>query len=253
MNIAEIELASRCSWPALEEQELPIGILRYAAGVSRRSNSMTPRLDCRLCAAELIDTTESFFTKRRLPSTVRILDGGLKEPQHTQLLDNHLAASDYRLEAPASVMTLQLSEIAPRQLTPGRSSLQEQNLQNWLGSWLRVKQLQAEMLPIHQAMLAKISDPSRYLAHTSTHGNPLATGMAVYANGGLGIFGIATHQLVRRRGLGAGILADLLHWGCTQGARYAYLQVESDNHAAVNLYRKHGFTELYSYWYRVKH
>ena len=253
MNIAEIELASRCSWPALEEQELPIGILRYAAGVSRRSNSMTPRLDCRLCAAELIDTTESFFSKRRLPSTVRILDGVIKESQHVRLLDDQLAASDYRLEAPTSVMTLPLSEIAPRQLTTSRRGLQEQNLQNWLGSWLSVKQLQAELLPIHQAMLAKVSDPSCYLVHESTHGSPLATGMGVYANGGLGIFGIATHQLARRRGLGADLLADLLHWGRTQGARYAYLQVESDNHAAVSLYRKHGFTEHYSYWYRVKH
>ena len=40
MNIQEIELASRFAWPALEEQELPYGVLRYSSGYSKRANSL---------------------------------------------------------------------------------------------------------------------------------------------------------------------------------------------------------------------
>ena len=41
-QIKDIELASRRAWPALEESESSLALLRYARGVSRRANSLTP-------------------------------------------------------------------------------------------------------------------------------------------------------------------------------------------------------------------
>jgi ribosomal protein S18 acetylase RimI-like enzyme len=47
------------------------------------------------------------------------------------------------------------------------------------------------------------------------------------------------------------IVNSLLYWGSVQGAKFAYLQVEEANTAAVNLYQKLGFKKSYIYWYRV--
>ena len=45
----------------------------------------------------------------------------------------------------------------------------------------------------------------------------------------------------RRRGLAIGVVAELLDWGAAQGARTAWLHVESDNEPARALYDRLGF------------
>lgn len=45
----------------------------------------------------------------------------------------------------------------------------------------------------------------------------------------------------RRRGLATSILAELLDWGASRGARTAWLHVESDNVAGLGLYDRLGF------------
>ena len=45
----------------------------------------------------------------------------------------------------------------------------------------------------------------------------------------------------RRRGLATGVLAELLDWGASRGARTALLHVETDNPGAIALYERHGF------------
>ena len=75
MNIIKIEHASRFSLPALEEQELPIGIFRYTAEANHCSSSLVPNLEIRIDPDELIAQTEVFFTEKNLPPTVRLRAG----------------------------------------------------------------------------------------------------------------------------------------------------------------------------------
>ena len=59
MNIIEIEQASRFSWPSLEEQQLPIGIFRYAAGANRCLSTVTPNLEIWVDPQEMKVKTEN--------------------------------------------------------------------------------------------------------------------------------------------------------------------------------------------------
>lgn len=252
MRIAEIELATRSSWPALEELECPVGILRYAAGVTRRTNSMTPSSDPNLCPAELIEITEAFFRQKNLPPIVRVIAGSRADNIRLSVLDQRLEDSSYSLASPTRVMTLQLADSGTAASPRQDNYLKRLDPLAWSASWHSLKRLQPALLPVYQAMLIKIMDPACYLLSKDAQGNPVAAGMAVISNGALGVFGIATLASERRKGFAAGLLAELLHWGRQQGARYAYLQVEKANTAAVNLYKKFGFVDRYSYWYREK-
>ena len=55
-----------------------------------------------------------------------------------------------------------------------------------------------------------------------------------------------------RAGPRATLCKHLLSQAHSRGARHAYLQVESDNHAARSVYRRLGFTDAYAYHYRTR-
>ena len=59
--------------------------------------------------------------------------------------------------------------------------------------------------------------------------------------GELHINNVAVRPEVRRRGVGAKLLAAVLSHGRSQGARLAFLEVRAGNEAAQGLYRRCGF------------
>ena len=246
MDINEIEIAARKAWPALEEMETPYGVLRFAGGVSRRTNSMNPVFNRSFDPQDVIRSSEQFFAARQLPSIVRVVaPRGQLHASH-YLLDAALSESGYVTEAPTLVMVRALCE------SRTGSGMLSVSREVWLDAWHRVKSIGKESLELHSLMLSRVTDACRFLVHCDSRGRPLATAMAVCNSTCLGLFGVATTHDVRRQGLAQSLVSDLLAWGAAQGASYAYLQVESANTAARNLYEKNGFKELYTYWYRSK-
>ena len=246
MDINEIEIAARKAWPALEEMETPFGVLRYACGVSRRTNSMNPVFDRSFDPQDVMRSSEQFFAARNLPSVIRVVApyGHLNASNY--LLDTALSESGYVTEAPTLVMVKALDKVVPHETGPSAS------LEQWLDAWFRVKSINTEGVALHNRMLSRIADASHFLVKSDAQGEPLATAMAVCSSSSLGLFGVATAMAARRQGLAQSLVSELLSWGADQGARYAYLQVESANLGARRLYENNGFKEFYSYWYRSK-
>jgi predicted GNAT family acetyltransferase len=73
----------------------------------------------------------------------------------------------------------------------------------------------------------------------------------VVENDWLGLFSIATLSEYRRQGAASSVVAALCSWGLSKGAKSAYLQVESRNQPALEMYEKTGFKSLYTYWHRM--
>jgi GNAT superfamily N-acetyltransferase len=69
----------------------------------------------------------------------------------------------------------------------------------------------------------------------------VATGAASLDGDWLCLHSLQVSPEHRRRGLATGILAELLDWGASRGARTAWLHVESDNVAGLALYEGLGF------------
>ncbi|ASY64074.1 Histone acetyltransferase HPA2-related acetyltransferase [Sinorhizobium sojae CCBAU 05684] len=80
---------------------------------------------------------------------------------------------------------------------------------------------------------------------------PTAVSLVVHDNDLAGIMQFAVAEAVRRQGVGNALLDASLRWGRLRGAKKAWMQVEADNEAAISLYRKAGFSEVYRYVYRA--
>jgi N-acetylglutamate synthase len=82
-------------------------------------------------------------------------------------------------------------------------------------------------------------------------GDGTATGRATLDDDWVVLDAIGVDPPQRRRGLATRVLAELLDWAASQGARTAVLQVETDNPGAVRLYERLGFVTHHTYRYLV--
>lgn len=80
-------------------------------------------------------------------------------------------------------------------------------------------------------------------------GAPVACGIAVRDGDIVGLFEIATHFDHQRKGYGKALVKSALKWAANKGAKTAWLQVVSDNVAALALYEGLGFQKVYDYSY----
>ena len=81
-------------------------------------------------------------------------------------------------------------------------------------------------------------------------GITVAAGMVSVEGAIAGLFDIVTTPSLRRQGIGTRVVAALLVKAWERGARFAFLQVEEANGAAIPIYRRFGFATRYTYHYR---
>jgi ribosomal protein S18 acetylase RimI-like enzyme len=111
--------------------------------------------------------------------------------------------------------------------------------------------MDARHLPTMRMMLGSIVPKSGFF-HLKEGTETVAVGLSVLERGFVGIYDIVIDADLRNRGLGTQMMRHILHWGQTNGAHTAYLQVMLNNPPALHLYQKLGFREIYRYWYRQK-
>jgi GNAT superfamily N-acetyltransferase len=99
-------------------------------------------------------------------------------------------------------------------------------------------------------MLDRVRRPSAY-ATAMIGDDVVAVGRAVADTGWAGVFGMATLPEARGKGAARNVLAALADWAGTRDADRMYLQVESDNIPARQLYDRTGFSEICGYHYRI--
>lgn len=248
MDLHAIETASRQAWPALHEQELPYGVLRFARGVSRRANSLSLFVGARPDWAQLCAMTEEFFCRHQQPAIVRVLSTSITDDDDG--LDRFLTRRGYRMETPTGVMTCALGAVRAGIGPEANSDIQEVPLELWLDAWHGMLGKSPHELEVHQLMLSRLRHQHHLLVQYDRVGQPLCCGMAVTIGELMGVFGVATAPTCRNRGFARNLVKRLLERGVTEGAKHAYLQVEKSNLPAIAAYEWLGFREEYSYWYR---
>ena len=103
----------------------------------------------------------------------------------------------------------------------------------------------------HAERLQHSPVPYRGAVLLDAHGQLLACAQCAIEGDLAGLYDVFTAPQARGRGLSRGLCAQLLAQAREQGARFGYLQVEADNHAAQAVYRRLGFADGYGYHYRA--
>jgi ribosomal protein S18 acetylase RimI-like enzyme len=219
-------------------------LLRFSPGKARRARSIQALAPGVLPVVEKLVHVQDFYAQRGLPCVMRVT------PQTQPAdLDAQLQEQGWTAHEPTCVMRLDLTDRAPavnaqRQWHSVDAPQFAQAVGHMRGSSAIEQTAHAQRLQVLQV------GAQRLLA-VDQAGQAMAAGQWMLEGSMAGLYDLIVRSDQRGAGLGSELTTMLLASARQAGARWVYLQVGADNHAARALYRRCGFTDLYVYWYRV--
>jgi N-acetylglutamate synthase len=244
MKARDLEELALTTWPARDQWLYDGWVVRFAAGYTRRANSVTPLYPSRQDAEVKIAQCERWYAERNLPTVFRL-------NRHTAPsgIDRLLDARGYGLVDPSLTLHRRLDSWTLPADLPG--AMYSEPLSNWLALYCQLSGKAIAQQDTHLAILQAI--PSRRIfAALWEGGQALACAVGVVYAEALSIVDVVTAPQQRQRGYGTALLCQIFAWAQQMGAIDAALQVQGDNVAGRALYARLGFGEAYHYWYRVR-
>jgi N-acetylglutamate synthase len=238
--VRRLEAHALQAWPATITERLDGGwVLRATPGLDRgRSNhALTP---CRpLRESEMpgaIERVEAFARAHGIHAGIQVSPVSL----HGTLM-SELDRRGWGTRWPVLVLAGRRDSGA-WSTAPVAVVREDHATPEWLAAWARCepgRDVQAHASTVFRRLAGRASFARL---------DDVAVGVAVEADGLVGLFCLAVDPARRRSGLGTALVRALL---AGSEASVAYLQVEERNAPAVALYERLGFGEAYRYCHRV--
>ena len=231
--------------PALQTQFYDGWVLRYTSGYgyTNRANSVNILYPSTIDISKKVIECENRYSGQGLPTIFKITDGTDED------FDQFLDKQGYMVVNPTYMM---VADIAVNSTAFDECVLIDCIDDEWLNDYFTLsKYTEPQKLSIARQVFANIKVAvrcCRIIKGEST----VACGLCVIERGYAGLFNIVVDEAHRGKGYGQRICESLILAAKSIGAHTSYLQVVHDNHIAVKLYKKLGYSILYSYWYRVK-
>lgn len=241
--VRRLEAVGFRAWPAASVQYDGSWQIRLTAGhPSKRLNSVNPLdpsdhhdMSARIArAARRFEAYGRPLVFRQSPLAPLALDGLLDERQWRRFDETLVMVAD----------------IAGLDLDAAIDHLPVRDVGRFVDAVIRAGQRAPGSKPGLTEVISSIRPPIGLFILEEPEFGPVATLLCVHDNDLAGLFEVATHADARRRGHGRAIVMAALRWARLRGAERAWLQVESDNCAALALYSSFGFAEAYRYHYR---
>ena len=242
--VRRFEEISNNAWPALQTIQYDGWILRFANGVTKRSNSVNLLYPSFLDPDEKISFCEHLYESQNITPCFKITD--IADPAD---IDFRLAQKNYFIHSSISFQTLDISRIPSEPLND--ISIESKLNSRWIDDFIRMNDFNPARKSTYIGIMKQLRLPKCLISLSRNH-RTIGVGLGVVEGSYIGLFDLVVDKDYRNTGLGYLIVENILRWGRKQGADTAYLQVLTDNTAAIRLYEKMGFREAYQYWYRMK-
>ncbi|TDD61813.1 GNAT family N-acetyltransferase [Kribbella antibiotica] len=232
-------------WPTAHSTELDGWLVRRAAGVTLRANSVLPA-GAPYDLGKALDYVETLYQAHGITPSFQISPAA----QPTDL-DARLAARGYVVKNPTSVQCAAVAEV----LAALPSPTVEVNISPvaddaWMQFWW---QNDGRGGSAEQAVARQILHRGAALyARIVVDGRIAAIGRLALVDDWSGLYCIAVDPAFRRQGLAQAVMHGLLQEATTRGIGQVFLSVLADNTAALALYARFGFSTVSRYHYRVK-
>jgi len=242
-KVRRLEAVGFRAWPAASAQYDGSWLCRLTAGhPSRRLNSVNPLdpSDVRDIAIRLEKAAKRFSDYGR-PLLVR--QTPLTPPQLIAFMDD----AGWADMGQTIVMTANLAELSRED---GVDHLPSRDVGRFVDARIRVAGDDPTFKPGLTEIINAIKPEVGLFIFEEADFGPTAVTLAVQDNDLAGILQLGVAEACRGRGIGTAILHAALRWAKVKGARQAWVQVEAENAAAIALYRRAGFQDVYRYSYR---
>ena len=221
-------------------------LVRFSPGKAKRARCINAVAPGRATLQERLNACEEIYAQAGLPMIVRVtpfsepagLDDWLETLNLRRFDDTRVMVAELPARGPAGKVSAS-ADCHPIALEPFARRVGEMR-----GSPLAQRQAHAERL---------LNSPVPFQAfELVADGTVVACGQFAIERDVVGLYDIYTAASHRGRGYATQLCAHLLEQAGMRGARYAYLQVESDNLPARQVYARLGFTDAYAYHYRTR-
>jgi ribosomal protein S18 acetylase RimI-like enzyme len=242
--IQKIEELSLNAWPALETIRYDGWIIRYANGVTKRSNSVNVFYDSKLDVERKIDYCEKYYRSKAIPVCFKITE--IAQPVG---LDKVLETLGYIHKFDVSVQLLDIRNYTTDLDKNMHCSENPDDI--WLDHYITMNGSNTSDKTVYKMIIDQIK-PIKCLFTLTLNSLVIGCGLGVVEDKYIGLFDIVIRKQYRNHGFGKILIENILKWGKSKGAETAYLQVFAENAPAISLYNNVGFKEEYRYWYRIK-
>jgi GNAT superfamily N-acetyltransferase len=240
--VRRLEAAGFRAWPAASVEYDGAWAVRLTPGhTAKRLNSVNPLDpgDIRDIEGRIARIAKRFDTVGR-PLTFRL------SPLAGAWLCKHLDGAGWSRFDESMVMQLDLDRV---DLGIAIDQIPLKDVRRFVTAALAVRSADRSARTGLAAVIASI-EPVAGLFVLESGERPVASLICVHHRELAGLLEIATHADEQRHGHARRLVLSALKWARQRGARRAWLQVETDNAAALALYRSLGFAEVYRYHYR---
>jgi len=218
--------------------------LRFANGVTKRSNSVSLLYPSTLDPEEKINFCEQCYLSQNITPCFKITPAA--EPAD---MDQRLYSRGYFIHSIISFQTMDISRIQPEPLH--EIHIETELKPGWIEDFIWMNEFEPARTSTYMDIMKQIRLQKCLISLKRDH-QTIGVGLGILEDGFIGLFDIVVDKNYRNSGLGYLIVENILRWGRNNGAEKAYLQVLNDNSPAISLYKKMGFNEVYQYWYRMK-